>query len=98
MRSFGRKAPSGRRNRLNTPIGGPDTGSPSERVPSPSAWARRESSPRAARSVSRAARTLPALLAIGASPALPAAAGRVRPAPDALAGIGVLGGHHGDEA
>src|SRR3954452_23135297 len=95
--SWGVNAPSGRRNRLNTPIGGPETGRPRERVPSPSACARRDSSPRAARSVRRAARTLPALLAIGASPVLPAAARGVRPAADALARVRVLGRHRRDE-
>ena len=59
MRSFGRKAPSGRRNRLKTPIGGPLTGRPSERVAASSDWHSRDSSPSAARSVRRAARTLP---------------------------------------
>src|SRR5436305_9900652 len=98
MTSCGVNAPSGRRNRLNTPIGGPETGSPSERVPSPSPCASRDSSPRAARSVSRAARTFPALLAIGASPALPTAARRVRAAADALARVRVLGGHGRDQA
>src|SRR3954449_4412059 len=95
--SWGVNAPSGSRNRLNTPMGGPETGRPSDRVPSPSACARRDSSPRAARSVNRAARTLPALLAIGASPALPAAARRVWAPTDPLAGIGVLCGHRRDE-
>src|SRR5690242_5774968 len=98
MTSCGVNAPSGSRNRLNTPIGGPDTGRWRERVPSPSPCARRDSSPRAARSVSRAARTLPALLAIAPSPRLPAAARGIGPASQALAGVGVLGRHGREEA
>ena len=71
--SCGRNAPSGRRNRLNIPIGCADTGSPSERVDR-RRLARRDSSPSAARSVSRAARTLPLRVAIASS------SGRPRPA------------------
>src|SRR3990170_3639298 len=58
-RSFGRKAPSGSRNRLNTPIRGPLTGRPSDLPPAASSSHSRDSSPSAARSVRRAARTFP---------------------------------------
>src|SRR6478735_5714116 len=93
--SWGWKYPSGSRNRLNTPIGGPDTGSPSERVPSPSACASRDSSPSAARSVRRAARTFP--VRAMALPLLLRATGGVRPATGPLARVRVLRGHRCDE-
>src|SRR6185503_16610707 len=106
-RSCGRTATSGSRNRLNTPIGGPLTGSPSVRDPEPSVCAMRDSSPSAGRSVRRAARTLPTARACRAS--LPSrairlassgqarAAGRVVTPAGTLAGVVVLGGHRRDE-
>ena len=67
IRSCGLNAPSGSRNRLKTPIGGPLTGSPSERVDDSASWHSRDSSPSAARSVRRAARTLPPDLTVRVS-------------------------------
>src|SRR5207248_10519041 len=105
IRSCGLNAPSGRRKRLNIPIGGPLIGSPSERASTPSVWHRRESSPRAARSVRRAARTLaerPLRRSPGPSPRLAIgnarATNRVRSTAGPFARVVVLGRHGRDES